>query len=340
MIDIALLKRLSDAVAVAGDESEVRAIVLEVIKGRVTDITIDAMGNITGLLKGSATPAHKIMLCVHLDEPGFMVTGIDDDGLIHVHPVGELDLRYLGAKRVLVGKARQPGAFLWAPIHKSHGKNDLIDVEEMTIDVGVADKGGVSARLGERAALASTCTEFGEGALRGKAFASRAPLAVLLSLITGDPLPCDVALAFTTQDAVGQRGAVVAAYRLTPETALVLNGIATHDLPLPDDAPDRAPHLRLGGGPVFSPYYFGEPSGVFAQARTIAEAHGHPYQVNIPNVRTTAGGMVALARKGVPTLGIGIPVRYPGSPTEVIQTADLETMARLLPDLLGELAHG
>src|ERR1700694_3479310 len=113
------LEKLSNAAGVSGDENEVRKLIVERIKDRVTELTIDPMGNLTGIRKGTGESPLRVMLSAHMDEPGFMVSEIGDDGLIHVVNVGAHDNRVIPTQRVLVGNGRTPGLFLWTPIHQS-----------------------------------------------------------------------------------------------------------------------------------------------------------------------------------------------------------------------------
>src|SRR5579859_3902691 len=85
------LKKLSEAVGVSGGESEVRQLILGLIKDRVSDITIDPMGNLIACRAGTGESALRILVSAPLDEVGLMVSQIGEDGLIHVMSVGTLD---------------------------------------------------------------------------------------------------------------------------------------------------------------------------------------------------------------------------------------------------------
>ncbi len=168
------LKTLSNAVGVSGGEQDVRKLIIDAIKPHVEQITVDAMGNVTALRKGTGASSARVMLAAHMDEPGFMVTEIGDNGLISVNPVGPLDLRVLPTKRVLVGASKTPGVILWVPIHRSFGQNNLVEVDHLSIDVGADDKAGTGAKPGDRVAFVGDFAEFGRNLVRGKALDSRA----------------------------------------------------------------------------------------------------------------------------------------------------------------------
>ena len=112
-----LLERLCNAVAVSGDEGEVRAIVLEEIKGHADDVRVDALGNVLATRSGSGKKRLKVMLSAHMDEVGFMLVGDDGEGLFRFETVGGMDVRQLPGKAVLVGREHTPGVIGARPIH-------------------------------------------------------------------------------------------------------------------------------------------------------------------------------------------------------------------------------
>ena len=118
-----ILQELSEAIGVSGNEDAVRAIILKAIDGHATDITIDPMGNVIAIKKGTGKNRPRVMLDAHMEEVGLMVTSIGSDGLIKFTGVGGIDERILPALRVKIGKDAIPGVVIWTPIHKSGGNN-------------------------------------------------------------------------------------------------------------------------------------------------------------------------------------------------------------------------
>src|SRR3990172_2985008 len=100
---IALLERLSNAVAVSGAEGEVRKIVMAEIKDLADDIKVDALGNVLAIKHASQQPTLRVMLAAHMDEVGFMIME-GEDGLYQFERIGSIDVRQLPGKPVLVGK--------------------------------------------------------------------------------------------------------------------------------------------------------------------------------------------------------------------------------------------
>lgn len=329
------LRTLSEAFGVAGDEREVRKLILDALKDIAQDVAVDPLGSVSAVKKGSGASPLRIMVTAHMDEPGFMVTEVGDNGLITVATVGAHDPRFLPAARVQVGKEKQPGVFLWAPIHFTHEKKDLVEPNDLPIDVGADDKGGVKAKPGDRAAFRAEFTELGGSVVRGKAFDARAGCVTLLALLSGEPLPFDVYAVFTAQETVGGRGARVAASRIQPDAAFVLRGAECNDLPRREDD-DSTPVIRMGGGPVLTlvdPGLIAAPALV-AHLRGTAGSAGLPIQIDAGGAARSEGGMLSLSGAGVPVAVVGMPVRYMRSPYNLLDLNDLESTVRLLRNAL------
>ena len=127
-----LLKMLTEANGVSGNEKEVREIILSEIKNYVDEVKVDRLGNIIAYKKGRVS-SPKIMVAAHMDEVGFIVTRIIKDGLIKFTPVGGIDQRVLISKSVVIGKEKVPGVIGSKPIHlqKSGEKNKSLSYDQL-----------------------------------------------------------------------------------------------------------------------------------------------------------------------------------------------------------------
>ncbi|PJF31398.1 MAG: hypothetical protein CUN51_03445 [Candidatus Thermofonsia Clade 1 bacterium] len=329
------LKKLSEAVGVSGEEREVRQLLLDLTKDRLENVVIDVMGNLTARLKSSQAGALRVLIGAPMDEVGLMVSGCEN--FLSVLPVGRLDMRYVAAARVLIGAQKTAGVVLFAPIHKTYGQNTLPEPKSILVDTG----GKNSAKVGERIAFVGNYAELGADVVRGKAFQSRAACAALVALIESlseSPLPLDVYVAFTAQSRVYGRGATVAANRLKPQVAFLLDGAECDDLPRPE-GDMQSPMVRLGGGTVLrAAERMGIPNQrLFAYVRDIAERHSLPYQVDISEAFGTENVNISQAQAGMPTLSLSVPVRYMSSPNGLISLTDLENTQRLLRESLAAL---
>jgi tetrahedral aminopeptidase len=337
-----MLEQLSKAVGMSGKEEAVRAIVLDAIKGHAQDIRIDPLGGVTAVRpakkgKKSGERPLRVMLAAHMDEVGLMVTGFDGDGLIRFTAIGGIDDRILPGKRVKIGDVN--GVILWTPIHKNQDQN-VVKIASLRIDIGATSKDEAAGKVkrGDHIAFDSTYMELDGGRmLRGKAFDDRAGVAMLIDILREKSgYPVDVLAAFTVQEEIGLRGAVVAANRLQPDLCFVLEGTTAHDLPNPtaaaDDERELNPTSRMGGGPVLTIM----DSGLIADPRLrqflvdTAKAEGIPYQFKTMGAGGTDGGAIHKTLGGVPTAVLALPCRYIHSPAAYLLREDYDNQLRLV----------
>ncbi len=340
-----ILRELSEAVGVSGQEDAVRRVILKAIEGHATDIRVDPMGSITAVKKGTGRNRLRVMLAAHMDEVGFMVTGYDSDGLIHFINVGGVDDRILPGLRVKVGDT--PGVIIWAPIHKTHGQNNTAKLNSLRIDIGVTskDEANGKAKRGERVAFDSAYMEIGKKMLRGKAFDDRVGCSLLVDILHGGPYPVDVLAAFTVQEEIGLRGARVAAQAFNPDVAIALEGTTANDIPNPmadpDEANDLNPTCRLGDGPaltVMDTSMITDPR-VLRFLRQTAEANDIPYQIKTQLSGGTDAGAIHMANAGAPSAVISVPCRYIHSPSAYMNRDDYDNTLKLVQTALKTLTR-
>jgi endoglucanase len=328
MIDVSLLEKLSNAVAVAGDEGEVRKLIREKINDHVVDLKIDALGNLIARRAAATESSFKVMLTAHMDETGFMVSEVGDNGLISVHGIGKHDLRYLPSARVVVGKKKTPGVVMSPPIHRWRDQ-ELKAVDDIEIDTGATGKGGIKA--GDRAAFMGVFSALTDTVVRGKAFESRAACAVLIALLDDEPFPYDVYVVFSTQKKVGTRGVQVAANRIAPDVLISVSGVEADDVPRTPDEDDRNQIVRLGGGPILNlkDWLYITDRPMLDYLVGTADANNIPYQFSTQEGLTEAG-MVATLRDNTTTVDVGIPIRYLASPQSLLNLTDVNNTVQLL----------
>lgn len=328
-----ILEQLSNAIGVSGEEDEARGIIIDAIRDHVSDLQVDALGNVTACQRGTAHPDFSVMIAAHMDEIGMMVTAVEANGLIQFTQVGGIDPRILPGKRVKVGPNRTPGVILWKPIHLWRDMK-TVPIDALRIDVGASDRS--AAEPGDRIAFDGAYTQLSETVVRGKAFDDRVGCSVLVDILQNGPYPVTVAAAFTAQEEIGLRGAQVAAERLNPDAAIVLEGTYAYDVPDPNREPDAGdlpanPGTRFGKGAVLTladQQMITDPR-VLAFLRETAEAKDIAYQVKTMAGGGTDGGAIHLARAGIPTMPISAPCRYIHTPTALLHLGDYENVLAL-----------
>jgi endoglucanase len=336
-----ILKELSDAFGVSGNEDEVRAIVLDAVRDHVDEVKIDAMGNVLAVKRGTGQDPMRVMLAAHMDEIGLMVVGHDDNGFLKVRSVGGIDPRLLPGTLFVVGPERIPGVIGIKPVHllQSGEAKKVAKIEDLVIDVGAQSKDEAEklAPLGTYATFATRFREL-ESTISGKAFDDRAGCAVLVELLRGEPFTFDLHAAFTVQEEVGLRGARVAAFAIDPDCAFALEGTIADEIPKEKDV---SPTARLGKGPaitVMDRSFIADRRLVQLLIRT-ADEHDIPYQIKQPGLGGTDAGAIHLAREGVPSATVAVPSRYIHSPVALLSLDDFNNTVRLMRESLSRLTR-
>jgi putative aminopeptidase FrvX len=336
-----ILKSLSEAIGVSGDEGEVRAVVLDAIRAQVDEARVDTMGNVLALKRGTGEDRLRVMVSAHMDEIGLMVVGHDGDGFLQVRAVGGIDPRLLPGTLFHVGPERIPGVVGVKPIHlvKQDEMDKVAQIEDLVIDVGAKGKDEAKklVPMGAYAAFATRFRELGP-TVSGKAFDDRAGCAVLVALLRGERFHFDLHAAFTVQEEVGLRGAEVAAYTIEPDCAFALEGTIADDIPKEKDI---SPTTELGRGPAITvmDHSFIADRRLLRLLTGTGDDLSIPYQFKQPGIGGTDSGAIHRSRGGVPSVTVAVPARYIHSPVALLSLADFDNTVRLVRRSLGRLTR-
>jgi tetrahedral aminopeptidase len=345
-----ILKELSEARGVAGNEKAVRDLILGAAKEHTDEQRVDALGNLLCLRKARkpALPGarpRKVMLAAHMDEVGLIVTGINGDGTLRCEAIGGVAGPQMVSRQVLVGDGAVPGVIGYRPIHliPSAERERPLDTSHLAIDVGATSKGGAEklVKAGDYVTFRTAFALLDEEGLRtakGKALDDRVGCAVLLELLRED-YAFDLQAAFTAQEEAGLRGAQVAAYRLRPDVVLALEGTVCDDLPKKRDV---TPVTELGKGPAIT---FMDRSLIADQRLvrllvSVAQREGIPYQFKRAAVGGTDAGPLQRTAEGIPAVVVAVPTRYIHTPVSIVSLADFDNTVRLLREALHTLEGG
>lgn len=323
-----LLKKLCDAFGVSGCEGEIRDIIIPEIKEYCDEIKIDSMGSVIALKRGR-NHEKKVMLAAHMDEVGFIISGVTEKGYLEFKTVGGIDTRVIISKNVVVGKNKIPGVIGVKAIHlqSKSEREEVPKVKSLYIDIGAKDKEDALkyVNLGDYAAFATKYADFGDNCIKAKAIDDRAGCYVLTKLIK-EPAEYDTYFCFTVQEEVGLRGARTAAYRIKPDIALVLEATTCADV---HNTPEQSRVTDLGGGAVIS---FMD-SGTIVNRDYIEFLKRISDGVKIQYKKTTLGGNDAGAihqtGSGIKTASLSIPCRYLHSPVGIASKSDIGAMEEL-----------
>ena len=343
----ALAMAFSDANGVSGFEDAVHTVARPVLEpcGAVTE---DKMRNLYCRRAENTGARPVVQLDAHMDEVGFMVHSICPNGTLRFITMGGWVANNISAHTVRVQTADGSyvtGVVATKPPHfmSAAERNQPASVENMVIDIGARSAEEAKTVFGIRigAPVVPDVTARYDAAhdlLIGKAFDCRlgcAAIAEALTRLRGKQLAVDVVAALSTQEEMGTRGATVTAQTVRPDLAIVLEGCPCDDTFLP---PDRS-QTRLKEGPYLRHIDQRMISHPRFQrfALDLAEKLGIPVQEGVRTGGSTNGAPIHLSGQGVPTIVIGVPVRYIHTHYGVASCADVEHSVQLLTALLETL---
>jgi len=234
-LDIKLLKKISELPGASGFEQKIREFIIKEIKNLVDDIKIDNLGNIIAIKKGNESK--KVMVAAHMDEIGFIVKHIDDNGFVRFHPLGGFDPKTLSSQRVIIhGKKDLIGVMGTKPIHimKPEERKKSVELDDFFIDLGLNKKDVEKhIEIGNAITRERELIEMGD-CINGKSLDNRIAVYILiesLKALKNKKIPYDLYACFTVQEEVGIRGAQVAAQEINPDFGFGLDTTIAYDVP-------------------------------------------------------------------------------------------------------------
>ena len=234
-IDFNLLKQCSEISGVPGHESRIRNFIINEIKSLVDHVSIDNLGNIIAIKKGASDK--KLLVAAHMDEIGFIVNHIDDNGFLHFLPLGGFDPKTLVSQRVIVhGKKDFIGVMASKPIHimSPEERKKPAEIQDFFIDLGLSkEEVEKYIEIGTPVSRQRELIEMGD-CINGKSLDNRISVYILietLKKLQNTNIPHDFYACFTVQEEVGIRGAQVVSLDINPDFSIGLDTTIAYDVP-------------------------------------------------------------------------------------------------------------
>ncbi|MEL7644243.1 MAG: M42 family metallopeptidase [bacterium] len=324
-----LIRSLVEATGPSGYETQVRELVQTSITGLADEVKVDALGNLIARKGKLKEGGKRVMLSAHMDEIGLIATFVDDNGFIRFTANGGVFPVYLLGSRVrfLNGVEGVIGA------ESNNLRDQAPAMDKCFIDVGAKDRLGCPVSVGDMAVFVRPYLDLGDR-LVSKALDDRVGVAILVEALKQlQDTPNELYFVFSTQEEVGTRGAITAAYAVDPELGIALDVTKTGDTPKCDKM-----EVTLGKGPTVKV----RDSGMLSDPRVVrwmrktAEKAGISYQLEVLEAGSTDARSIQVTRSGVPVGVISIPCRYVHSPSEMVDYQDVVNSVKLLVALLSE----
>lgn len=343
---LTMLKDLTDAKGIPGNEREVREVMKKYITPLADEVTTDGLGSLIAKKVGKEG-GPKIMVAGHLDEVGFMVTQIDDKGFLRFQPVGGWWGQVMLAQRVTIvtRKGDVTGIIGSKPPHvlSPEARKKPVEIKEMFIDIGASSRDEAQEwgiRPGDMIVPYFEFTVMNnEKMLLAKAWDNRIGCAIAIDVLRqlqGTDHPNVVYGVGAVQEEVGLRGAKTAAAKIQPDIGFAV------DVGIAGDTPgitEKEAMSKMGKGPQVVIYDASlvAHKGLRDLVTDTAEELNIPFQYeSIPGGGTDAGS-IHLTHNGVPALAITIATRYIHSHAAMLHRDDYENAVKLIVEVIKRL---
>lgn len=331
-----LFKTLTELPGAPGFEHQVRKFMKEQLAKYADEVIQDRLGSIFGVKRGKEG-GPVVMAAGHMDEVGFMVTSITDNGMIRFQPLGGWWNQVLLAQRVeiITDNGPVPGVIGSIPPHllDEEKRKKPMEIKNMLIDIGADDREDaekIGVKPGQQIVPVCPFTPLANRKkIMAKAWDNRfgCGLAIeLLKELKDESPPNTLYAGATVQEEVGLRGAQTAASMIRPDIFFALEASPANDM-----TGDKQEFGRLGKGALIRIYdrTMVSHQGMLEYVLDTAETHRIPYQYFASQGGTDAG-RVHTANEGVPSAVVGIPARYIHTSAAIIHTDDYAAAKELL----------
>jgi putative aminopeptidase FrvX len=331
-----VLRKLLTAPGPSGYE-QAAAVVFRDAASAFAEVTHDTVGSSVARVKGTAD-GPLLAVVGHIDEIGLIVHHIDDDGFLWFSGVGGWDPIILVGQRVEIATREGTihGVVGKKPIHllKEEERKQVPELRHLHIDIGAAngDEARGKVRIGDVAVIAGEPLEYPNGRIVSRSMDNRLGcfVAYEVARLVADAggAPGDVAGVAVTQEEITFAGARTTAFTLQPDVAIVVDVTFATDPPGSEEK-ELGSH-KFGSGPVIGRGSTLDPQ-VFELLHAAGEEAGIPFTVAASARYTgTDADAIHLARGGIPTGVVSIPLRYMHSPVEMVQLEDVDNTAKLI----------
>lgn len=344
---VLMLKELTDANGVPGNERQSREVMKKYIEPYADSIETDGLGSLIAKKEGLAD-GPKIMVAGHLDEVGFMISQIDDKGFLKFQPLGGWWSQVMLAQRVTIttrsGK-EVTGVIGSKPPHilSPEARKKPVEIKDMFIDIGASSSGEVKEWGVAPGDMVTPYFEFtvmnNEKMLLAKAWDNRIGCAIAIDVLKGlkgQEHPNIVYGVGTVQEEVGLRGAKTATAKIQPDIGFAV------DVGIAGDTPGitaQESTSKMGAGPQILLFDASMVShrGLRELVVDTAEEAGIPYQFETIAGGGTDAGSIHLTANGVPALSIGVATRYIHSHAGILHRDDYENAVKLIVEVIKKL---
>ena len=353
-----LLKTLKDLMlteAVSGYEKKMAYKMKDYFLPYADSVHIDRVGNVIAQFKGTDATSPKVMIFAHMDQLGFIVRKIEDNGLIQIDRLGGIPEKVLPALQVSIATIDEQyiEGVIGVKSHHATSPDEKYTVDPVTslfIDVGAKKREEVinlGIHIGCPVCYKPNFIRLNGTRIAGTAVDNRGGCTALIGLaekLKTDKPQCTIYLVGTVWEEFNLRGAVIAANAIKPDLAICF------DVSLTGDTKELSSRYDTGlsKGPTVVLYNFhgrGTLNGIIAHkalynlALKTAENIGSNVQEFASIGLLTDNSYIQVLNEGIGCLDMGFPVRYTHSPVEMCDINDIEELIVLVFNMIKSIDH-
>ena len=339
------LVNLLNARSPTGAEYEAQAVIDAYIEPQVDAYRKDTMGNRFATVNPDGDPS--LLFAGHIDELGLIITYIDDSGFVYFDTLGGHDKSMISGRRVSIltknGIVKAVTGKRAIHLMTPEDRKKVPETHEIWIDLGVKNKEEAEAlvRIGDTAVYDQSFELIRGSVGVARAFDDKAGAYAVLEAVrrlAKGKLAARVTAAATTQEEIGTRGAMTAAFSENPDFAIAVD--VGHATDSPDCDPRKYGKFIQGGGPIVCRGPNINPV-IFERIVGVAEKNKIPHQIEAdPRPTGTDARAIQVAQAGIATGLLSIPLRYMHTPSEMVDLEDIEHTVQLLVAVARSLKKG
>ncbi len=327
-----LILKLSEMRGISGHEYRINKEIAKLFEPYCDSVKIDALGSVIAVRRCGEYNAPKVMIEAHMDEIGFMVSSVTDEGFITFVNVGGVDERILPSLEVTIHGKRDIYGVISTPPSDSYDSEKSYKAEDMAIDTGLdADTVKELVSIGDSITMAQSVGELGKKQLSAKTMDDRASVAALIGVmkkLCKKNLHCDVYAVAAVQEEVGCRGGKTTSFGIAPDMAIAVD--VTHGI-TPDNS-ERAfevgKGLTISTGPNIHPR-------LFQRLEDTADFYKIPYDIEVDGGATgTDAWPIQVSGGGIATALLSMPLKYMHTAVETLAVSDVEAVRDLIANFI------
>ena len=353
MVNLDLLKELAEIPAVSGNEGKLIKFSKEYMEKYADEVSVDDLGNVVGLLRGTDKEAPDLLAYAHMDEIGLMVRRIEENGFLRVERIGGIDTKGLLSRemRIITDNGVVEGVVGVKSHHVLPDEEKFLapPYEKLYVDIGAnsfEEATDLGIKVGDMITYMPNFRVLNNRLVSSKTMDDRAGVFTVfetLARLNKERPKATVYFVASVQEEFSIRGIVPVFYKLKPIATINIEVAIATDTP---DLAGVAADVRLGKGPAIYRFSFhgrGTLSGNIPHPQLVRLVEKTAEESNIPFQREVARGAILESayiqweHGGIPCVDLGIPCRYLHYANEVVSIEDLKLTQELLVRFLNSI---